>query len=454
MFEDRADVVADAPEGEGAELLAEVHAALTKFVVLPRSEAAVAVALWIAASHAQPAWEHATRLAIKSPLKRCGKSRLLDLVAALAYNVLVSVNISPAALVRSITNSDPPTLLVDEADTIFGTKRQADNNEDLRGLLNAGHERDRPYTRWDVAARRVEECPTFAMAAIAGIGNLPDTIEDRAVIVTMRRRAPHERVTPFRRRRDRPGLLDLRDRLHEWVRANMKALEGATPGMPVEDRAADTWEPLVAIADLAGGDWPELARLACKAMTTDAEADAEGSAGERLLADLYEVFGEADALYSKTILDRLHAIEEGPWADWYGRALTARDLAKLLRPYGVRSRKLREGGTTEPLQGYARRDLHEPWLRYVPTPAQPEHAAHEPEAAGQPCSVHVPDADSPSGTGLTCDVPDVPAVAQEAPKSGPPTWRCDGCGREVAAFNDMAGLPHPECGGRFRRADP
>src|SRR6266487_246538 len=303
VFDDRIPGVADAPEGEGAELLAEVHAALTKFVVLPRSEAAVAATLWVAASHAPPAWEHDTRLAIKSPLKRCGKSRLLDLLEALCFNVLVTVNISPAALVRSIAEADPPTLLVDETDSVFGSKRQAENNEDLRGLLNAGHQRGRPYVRWDVTARQPERCPTFAMAALAGIGNLPDTIEDRAVIITMRRRAPDERVTPFRGSRDRPGLLDLRDRLHAWVRANLPPLEAATPSMPVEDRAADTWEPLVAIADLAGGDWPELARLACKAMTTDAEADAEGSAGERLLADLHEVLGEADALYSKTILD-------------------------------------------------------------------------------------------------------------------------------------------------------
>src|SRR6266545_4561506 len=107
----------------------------------------------------------------------------------------------------------------------------------------------------------------------------------------MRRRAPGEQVTPFRRRRHAPALLDLRDRLHEWVRANHAKLQDADPELPVEDRAADCWEPLAAVADAAGGRWPGLARDACRALTAAAAGDAEGSFGERLLADLRAVFG-------------------------------------------------------------------------------------------------------------------------------------------------------------------
>ena len=253
-------------EVDGAALLEEVYAALTRYVVFPGGAAAVAVTLWVAASHAQPAWEHATRLAIKTPVKRCGKSRLLDLAEALCHQPLPTVNVSVAALVRSINEDDPPTLLLDEADTIFGKRRgeRAEAAEDLRGILNAGHKRGGKYLRWDQARRQPEQCPTFAMAALAGIGDLPDTIEDRAVIVTMRRRAPGEQVSSFRRRRDLPALVTLRDRLHGWLRDHLAELETATPAMPVEDRAADTWEPLVAVADLAGGGWPELARDACR----------------------------------------------------------------------------------------------------------------------------------------------------------------------------------------------
>src|SRR6266545_2116518 len=326
------------PRADGAVLLKELHAALCRYVVFPSPEAADATTLWVAASHAQPAWEHAPRLAVVSPLKRCGKSRLLDVVAETCHAPLITVNATIAAVVRSL-GDDPPTLLVDEADTLWGSKKQADNNEDLRGLLNAGHQRNRPMLRWDVTARSLERLGTFAMALLAGIGELPDTIMDRAVVVRMRRRAPGERVDPYRTRRDAPPLNYLRDRLAAWARKHLRELHHAAPAMPLEDRAADTWEPLVAVADLAGGDWPARARAAATVMTNaEAEHEEDTSASVRLLGDLREVFGRAEALYSTTVLERLHKLDEAPWADWHGRPLTARDLAKLLRPYDVRAK--------------------------------------------------------------------------------------------------------------------
>ncbi len=169
---------ADRGPVNGAALLDNLRDALTRYVVLPSEHAADAVTLWIAATHAQPAWPHAPRLVIKGPEKRCGKSRLLDVVEGTCHDPFITVNSSPAAVYRSIT-ADPPVLLVDEADTIFGPN--AEGNEDLRGLLNAGHQRNRPAKRYDATRNRVESIPTFAMAALAGIGAMPGTIEDRAV---------------------------------------------------------------------------------------------------------------------------------------------------------------------------------------------------------------------------------------------------------------------------------
>src|SRR3954464_9680048 len=226
----------------GAELLDALRAAVTKFVVLPSPQAADAVTLWIAATHAQPAWAHAPRLVIRGPEKRCGKSRLLETVEALCRDPFITGHSSSAAGYRSISD-DPPTMLVDEADTIFGPK--TDGNEDLRGLLNAGHQRNRPAKRYDANTGTVESIPTFAMAALAGIGAMPDTIEDRAVVIRMRRRAPGETVSPYRVRRDRPALAGLRERLPAWVRDDLDTLAEAEPVMPLEDRAADTWEPLI-----------------------------------------------------------------------------------------------------------------------------------------------------------------------------------------------------------------
>jgi hypothetical protein len=429
---------------DGARLLAELRAAFTRYVVLPSPQAADAVALWTAATHAQPAWEHAPRLAVVSPLKRCGKSRLLDVVAETCHAPLITVNATIAAVVRSI-GADPPTLLVDEADTLWGTRKQADANEDLRGLLNAGHQRNRPMLRWDVTSRTAEQLDTFAMALLAAIGELPDTIMDRAVVVRMRRRAAGERVEPYRTRRDAPPLHELRDCLATWARAHLRELQHAAPVMPLEDRAADTWEPLIAVADLAGGDWPARARDAAATMTqAEAQQEEDTAAGVRLLADLRQVFhaADAEALYTSTILEGLHQLEDAPWADWYGHLLTTRDLAKLLRPYQVESKNVREHGTGAPRKGYARIDLHDAWGRYVPL--HPLHELQEAESAGQTGNGHVADpplpsatsatgpgdvADvaatpNPSATALTCDVADVADVAAP-PASNANGWRYD-----------------------------
>jgi Protein of unknown function (DUF3631) len=432
------------PRPQGAGLLGELHAALCRYVVLPSAQAADAVTLWVAATHAQPAWEHAPRLAVVSPLKRCGKSRLLDVVAETCHAPLITVNATIAAVVRSI-GEDPPTLLVDEADTLWGTRKVADSNEDLRGLLNAGHQRNRPMLRWDITTRTLDRLDTFAMALLAAIGELPDTIMDRAVVVRMRRRAPGEQVQPYRIRRDAPPLNQLRDRLTGWVREHLRELRHATPQMPLEDRAADTWEPLIAVADLAGGDWPDRARSAATLMTAaEAQQEEDTSAGVRLLGDLRAVFDQADALYSTTILDRLHKLEDAPWADWYGRALSTRELAKLLRPYGICSKSVREHGTGASLKGYARADLHDPWQRYLPPPPHATHPTHDREPAAQASPAAVSDARLPSATSatsrravsdvsqgpqasatdLTCDVAHVADVAHPPGGNGN-GWRYD-----------------------------
>jgi hypothetical protein len=175
--------------------------------------------------------------------------------------------------------------------------------------------------------------------------------------------------------------------------------------MPLEDRAADTWEPLIAIADLAGGDWPARARDAAVTMTqAEAQQEEDASAGVRLLGDLREVFGNEDALYTTTILDRLHKLEDAPWVDWYGRPLSTRDLAKLLRPYQVRSKSVREHGTGASLKGYARADLHDAWQRYVAQTPQATHATHatqEEEPAAQAPRPDVADAHPSSDTSAT-----------------------------------------------------
>ena len=214
----------------GAELLDALHAALSRYVVLPSEQAAHAATLWIAATHAQPAWEHAPRLAAISAVKRSGKSRLMDVAAETCHNPIITFNATIAAIVRSIDSDDPPTLLVDEADALFGSRKAAEQNEDLRGLLNSGHQRNRPLLRWDMTSRSLDELPTFAMAMLASIGDLPATIMDRAVVARMRRRAPGEKIEPWRSRRDAPPLNELRGQLHKMGPCASSAATGRDPG--------------------------------------------------------------------------------------------------------------------------------------------------------------------------------------------------------------------------------
>jgi hypothetical protein len=360
------------PEPNGAVILDRLHNTLTRYVVLPCPEATDAVTLWIAATHAQPAWAHAPRLVIRAPEKRCGKSRLLDIAEATCHNPLITVNASTAAVYRSIGSDDPPTVLLDEADTVFGPKA-GEANEDLRGLLNAGHQRNRPAIRWNAGTNRVEVIPTFAMAALAGIGTMPDTIEDRAVVIRMRRRTADETVAPYRQRRDGPALRHLADDLNRWLRRNLPRLEHAEPVMPLEDRAADTWEPLIAVADLAGDNWPDRARHAAQTLTAERDGAAATSDRIRLLADWRAAFGDRDTIPTTDLIDRLKADPEAPWAEYGGTGLTAMRLATLLREYDIGSGTIRfpDGQA----KGYRRADFADAWQRYCPNPAGPGRTA-------------------------------------------------------------------------------
>ena len=208
-----------------------------------------------------------------------------------------------------------------------------------------------------------EELPAYCAVALAGLGNLPDTILTRSVIVRMRRRAPTETVEPYRRRIHAPEGNRLRDQLLE--RVLQLDLGDTWPAMPagIEDRNADVWEALLAMADAAGGDWPERARVAAVALVADARAGTP-KLGILLLTDLRRIFGDRESMTTVSILDALHNLDESPWGDLRGKPLDARHLANYLRIYGISSKSLHVGDTRP--KGYTKEDLHDPWIRYLP----------------------------------------------------------------------------------------
>jgi hypothetical protein len=371
--------------GSPAQLLDEVHAFLGRFIVYPTKAARDAHVLWIAHTHAMEAWESTPRLALLSPEPASGKTRALEVSELLVPNPIEAINVSPAYLFRKVGSGVTVTILFDEIDTVFGPR--AKENEEIRGLLNAGHRKGAVAGRCVVHGKTVltEEIPAYAAVALAGLGWLPDTLMSRSIILRMRRRKPGERIESFRRRNNTPLGQALRSRLAQWAATVVKDLTDARPEMPagVEDRAADCWESLIAIADAVGGDWPKRAREAAVTLVA-AAADDEPSLGIRLLSDLREIFGKAEQMTTAAILEGLHAIKEAPWGDLKGKPLNDRGLATRLRQYGVRSRDLNVGGDTR-RKGYTRVDLHDAWETYLPSaPSSSDRSATSATGATEP----------------------------------------------------------------------
>ncbi|MFF1919193.1 DUF3631 domain-containing protein [Streptomyces sp. NPDC058221] len=366
------------PPIDGAALLNEVETFHRRFNAFPAEAAYVAVALWDAHTHLLDAFDSTPRMAFLSPEPGSGKTRALEVISTLVPHPMHAVNASPAALFRAVADTaGRPTILFDEIDTVFGPK--AKDNEDLRGLLNAGHRRSGVSYRCvgDGGAQTVVAFPSYCAVAMGGLGSLPDTILARSVIIRMRRRARNETVEPFRARIHEPQGHALREQLAAWADQVRDRIEGAWPDMPdgITDRPADVWEPLLAVADAAGGDWPQRARQACVDLVNAVNEDDRASLGVKLLTDLRDhVFPGADTVSTAEMLHMLNAMEESPWGDLDGQHLTARALSKMLKEYvtsknkPISPRPLRIGGQV--VKGYHRDDLADAWSRYCPPPPE------------------------------------------------------------------------------------
>jgi hypothetical protein len=354
----------------GAAVLDKVAAFIGSYVVLTNVQRD-ASALWTAHTHAIEAAELSPYLAVMSPEMRCGKTTLLKVLDQLVARAWRVITPSEAVLYRKIA-LDRPRLLLDEVETVF---RRGSDTEPLRAVLNAGNERGTVVPRCTGPNRdQLEEFPIFCAKAFAGIGidNLPGTVRDRSIEILLHRRAPDEPVRPLRRRELAEQAGPPHDLLRRWTASNLDALVEFRPLVPEEldDRAADVWEPLLALADLAGGTWPERARSAALALSGAATKEEE-STSVQLLGDIKNVFDESgdDKLASNELARTLAEDEEAPWGDLRGRPLDPRGLARRLKPYRIRPKKLRFDDHT--VQGYERSQFLDSWRRYLP-PAEPE----------------------------------------------------------------------------------
>ena len=349
-----------------AALLAEVSDFTRRYVVLQGDHFYDAIALWVLHAHTVKAVATSPRLLVKSPEKESGKTRLLEVLEVLVPNPMFVMNTTISVLYRQLAE-EQLTLLLDEADAIFNLKSAA-QHEDLRALLNVGYRLGADVARMVGEGKnmKVKHFPVYSAAALAAIGNLPDTIESRSIKIPMRRRSPDEEVEPFRRRKVELEAQQLRERLAEWAGAYADTLSESEPPMPVgiEDRAADIWEPLIAIADLAGRAWSARARGACVEVVAGRH-DEDLSVGVRLLVDVKAVMNGVDRISSAGLAAALNELEESGWGGWHdGTGMNQRDLAGRLRAYGISSKDVRlPDGTVK--KGYERADFADAFARYL-----------------------------------------------------------------------------------------
>ena len=345
-----------------------------RFAVLPDHGAEV-LTLWTLFTYCLDLFHVAPRLDLASPEKRCGKTTVLSLLRQVTFHAVLASGISPAAIFRVIA-AHKPTLLIDEMDTFI------EANEELRGILNSGHTRDAAtIIRCDGDTHEPKCFSTWAAYAFAHIGNIPDTLEDRSIRLPMVRKLPGEKVASLRQTGPTAGALQaelgaLVRQIARWIEDHSAQITLANPSPIADlgDRAMDNWMPLLSIAEVLGGTWPERARKAALALSGQAATDNE-SLKVDLLRDIQGVYEDTgrDRLASAELCNALVLLDERPWGTWkHGKPMTAAQLARLLKPFCVASKTIRfEGQGTA--KGYFLDDLQEVFKRYISslTPENP-----------------------------------------------------------------------------------
>lgn len=382
--EDHADPVAKEHASLGvtrplAELLDAVERQLSRYVIFRTPVQRTAVALWVAHAHAFEAAEVTPYLHVHSAEMESGKTRLLEVLEWVVPRPWHVIGPSEAVLFRKIAQ-EVPTLLFDEVDTIFrGAKSRTPEAAGLRQVLNAGYRRSGVVPRCSGKDKiELVDFRVFCPKALSGIGAvLPGTVASRCIPIVLARRTKAEVVAKFKQRTIRAETALLKRALTRWASTAVEALRGAEPAMPegLRDRAEEVWEPLVAIADLAGDDWPARARQAAWELNGDS-ADSE-SIGVQLLGAIRAVFDEtgAERLLTIDLLRALVERETEPWPGWWGRDVDqakdgevprkpAMELARYLKPFEVQPIPMRT--ESQRGRGYERAAFADAFARYLP----------------------------------------------------------------------------------------
>jgi hypothetical protein len=342
-------------------------------------EQAVIMAAWVLHTYVFDAAETTPYCHITAPERACGKSRLMETLEAISAAPVRSGGMTAAALVRTI-EAKRPTIFLDEMDaSLNGDKEYA---EAIRGILNEGFRKGGIFYKCVGKDFELKGFSVYCPKCFAGIGQLPDTVSSRSIVIEMRRKLPGEDVEPFRQKAVKSAAAPIKKALEVWAaRGAAGLLETITPASLafLSDRQNDIAEPLLCIAQLAGNGW--LQRLTDALQTVFKTASVEdGSIGVTLLADIRIVFDEreSDTVPSAVLAERLCKIEGRLWAEWsHGKGLSANNLARQLNKYSIHPQTIRVGDDTP--KGYRRVDFEDLWSRYCPLP--PIRTATPPQPA-------------------------------------------------------------------------
>jgi len=348
------------------QLLDDITDTIQRFIVLDKHQAQAA-ALWVSACWFLDVIHAAPIALINAPEKTCGKTQLLTVLGKLAPRAAQASGISPSVLFRMI-EAYQPTLFIDEIETVLK------DNDELRGLINAGHTRDSAYV-WRSVPKGDDFVPTrfrvWGMKAIAGINaiKLAETVTSRSIIFELRRKKEDEKVQ--RLREAEPDLFStLSARLARFAEDYSQQVREARPTLPeaLSDRDQDNFEPLLAIAGVAGGHWPDTAFKA--ALKLSGESGKLVSTSNELLADIQHIFKHKnkDKIKTADLISALIEDEEKSWATYYlGKPINPKHVARLLKNYGIASKTIRLSEYDTP-KGFELSQFSDAFMRYLPTP--------------------------------------------------------------------------------------
>ena len=344
---------------DGEQLLDDIFAAVKRYVIADDATLHAAT-LWAVHTWLMDVWTVSPIANVTAPDMRCGKTLLLQVLDELVCRPLATSNITPAALYRAMDEWHP-TLLIDEVDSFLK------GNDSVRGMLNTGLYKKNAFVMRCVSSEHApKQFSVWCAKALCGIGSLDATLADRSIALRLRRKLPSEPTENLRRSSPEQWSI-LRSRIARWADDHRDALIAHVPGaVPnINNRASDCWEPLLSIAEMAGARWAECARAAAEALQEG--DDHVPSVGIELLKSVREAFWPRDCtkLFSSKLLYRVIGSDKR-WARFnQGRPLTAHQLAKMLRAFGIQAKPIRIGDSAGK-NGYERTLCEDACARYLP----------------------------------------------------------------------------------------